>query len=217
MNRSCLLLLAVLPLWAQPDVHADKTVTFRFRAPNAKEVKLAREGVEAVPMQRGDDGVWTYTTDALEPDYYGYSFVADGVGLLDPANPLMKPNLLGSTPSLDVDGARLMFEDTDFRPDELKLYPCSLVETADLMQHYRDGRFRPYEHDELLEVLADVLALAPRYCRLSRVVRDISSCDIVVGNRMANLRELAEERLRREGRACEDIRSREIRQHAIDR
>lgn len=126
------------------------------------------------------------------------------------------PNLLGSTPALDVEGARTMFGDPDFRPDELKLYPCSLVETADLMQHYRAGSFRPYEHDELLAVLADVLALAPRYCRLSRVVRDISSCDIVVGNRMANLRELAEERLRAEGRACADIRSREIRQLAID-
>jgi elongator complex protein 3 len=110
----------------------------------------------------------------------------------------------------------MMFDDPDFRPDELKIYPCSLVETADLMQHYVEGRFRPYEHDELLAVLAGVLAAAPRYCRLSRVVRDISSCDIVAGNRMANLRELAEERLRREGRACSDIRSREIRQGAID-
>jgi elongator complex protein 3 len=126
------------------------------------------------------------------------------------------PNLLGSTPALDVEGARLMFDDPDFRPDELKIYPCSLVETADLMQHYAEGRYRPYEHEELLAVLADVLAAAPRYCRLSRVVRDISSCDIVVGNRMANLRELAEARLRDEGRACADIRNREIRQGAID-
>lgn len=126
------------------------------------------------------------------------------------------PNLLGSTPALDVAGARALFDDHDFRPDELKIYPCSLVETADLMQHYAAGEYRPYEHDELLEVLADVLAAAPRYCRLSRVVRDISSCDIVAGNRMANLRELAEDRLRSEGRACMDVRAREIRQGAID-
>jgi elongator complex protein 3 len=126
------------------------------------------------------------------------------------------PNLLGSTPQLDVAGARAMFDDYDFRPDELKIYPCSLVDTADLMQHYAAGNYRPYEHGELLAVLADVLALAPRYCRLSRVVRDISSCDIVAGNRMANLRELAEELLRSEGRACADVRAREIRQGAID-
>jgi len=125
------------------------------------------------------------------------------------------PNLLGSTPAADVEGARMLFEDGDFMPDEVKVYPCSLVETADLMHHYRAGSYRPYEHDELLSVLSDVLALAPRYARLSRVIRDISSCDIVAGNRLANLRELAEERLRREGRACRDVRSREIRQGAV--
>lgn len=105
MNRSYVLLLAVFPIWAQaPEVHPDNSVTFRFRAPNAREVKLAREGAEAVPMQRGEDGVWTATTPALEPDYYGYSFVADGVSLLDPANPLMKPNLLGPTSMVHVPG-----------------------------------------------------------------------------------------------------------------
>ena len=83
------------------------------------------------------------------------------------------------------------------------------------MQHYVEGRFPPTRHEELLEVLSDVLALAPRYCRLSRVVRDISSCDIVAGNRIANLRELAEERLRAQGRACADVRSREIRQEVV--
>lgn len=126
------------------------------------------------------------------------------------------PNLLGSTPELDIQGACTLFEDPDFKPDELKLYPCSVVETADLMEHYVQGRFRPYEHDELLDVLSEVLAAAPRYCRLSRVVRDISSCDIVAGNRIANLRELAEARLLQQGRACADIRGREIRQGAID-
>jgi elongator complex protein 3 len=125
------------------------------------------------------------------------------------------PNLLGSTPALDVEGARFLFEDDDFKPDEVKVYPCSLVETADLMQHYRAGSYRPYEPEELLAVLSDVLALAPRYARLSRVIRDISSCDIVAGNRLANLRELAEQRLRREGRACGDVRSREIRQGVV--
>jgi elongator complex protein 3 len=125
------------------------------------------------------------------------------------------PNLLGSTPELDVEGAQAMFDDPAFRPDELKVYPCSLVESADLMRFYERGEYRPYAHDELLDVLARVLEVAPRYCRLSRVIRDISSCDIVAGNRMANLRELAEARLRAEGRACRDVRSREIRGEAI--
>jgi len=47
-------------------------------------------------MQKDGIGVWSVTTDPLEPDYYGYSFVADGVTLIDPSNPLLKPNLLGT-------------------------------------------------------------------------------------------------------------------------
>src|SRR5712691_4508759 len=76
---------AILPGLAQtpqalrsPEVHPDSRVTFRFRAPNALEVLLDREGAQRVPMQKDQQGVWSITTDPLEPDLYGYSFVADG-------------------------------------------------------------------------------------------------------------------------------------------
>jgi elongator complex protein 3 len=126
------------------------------------------------------------------------------------------PNLLGATPELDVEDYRRLFADADFRPDELKLYPCSLIESAELMRFYQAGEWRPYAHDELLHVLCAALASTPRYCRLSRVIRDISSSDIVAGNRMSNLRELAEQVLRDDGTPCIDIRSREIGAHAFD-
>jgi enterochelin esterase family protein len=82
------------PPLVSPEVHSDNRVTFRFRAPNAKEVLLAREGAQPVPMQKDEQGVWSLTTDPLEPDFYGYSFDADGVLLIDPSNHLIKPNLL---------------------------------------------------------------------------------------------------------------------------
>ena len=86
-----------------PEVHSDGSVTFRFRGPNAVEVKLAREGAEPVPMQKDDQGVWIMTT-SLSPDYYGYSFVADGVRLIDPQNPLLIPNLLTPASAVHVPG-----------------------------------------------------------------------------------------------------------------
>lgn len=61
--------------------------------PHAKAVVLAREGVPQAPMTRDEEGVWSLTTEPLDPDYWGYSFLADGVRLIDPGNPLMKPNL----------------------------------------------------------------------------------------------------------------------------
>ncbi|HVR26456.1 MAG TPA: alpha/beta hydrolase-fold protein [Candidatus Polarisedimenticolia bacterium] len=87
-----------------PEVHSDGSVSFRFRAPNAKEVQLAREGAEPQAMQKDDQGVWSLTTTPLAPDYYGYSFVADGVRLIDPSNPLLTPNLLATGNEVHVPG-----------------------------------------------------------------------------------------------------------------
>src|SRR2546430_7781458 len=81
------------PPLVSPEVHADGSVTVRFRAPNVQEVELAREGAEPVAMRKDDQGVWSVTTAALAPDFYGYSFVDDGLHLSDPSNPPLKPNL----------------------------------------------------------------------------------------------------------------------------
>lgn len=119
-------------------------------------------------------------------------------------------NLLGSTPELDIADFARLFADPALRPDELKLYPCALVGSAELMAHFERGEWRPYAEEELLGVVTECLARVPRYCRVTRVIRDFSSADIVAGSRTANLRELAERRLRAEGRPCCDVRSREI-------
>jgi enterochelin esterase family protein len=96
-----------------PEVSADKTVTVRFRDPNAQQVMFAREGTKPVAMTKNEQGVWSLTTDPLEPDYYGYSFVADGVALIDPLNPLMKPNLLSTQSMVHVPGPGLPWEMTN--------------------------------------------------------------------------------------------------------
>lgn len=80
-----------------PEVHADRTVTFRFVDPGATKVEVGLEGRDNVEMTKDANGIWTYTTDPLPPDLYGYSFSADGQVRLDPSNPSMiKPNLIYS-------------------------------------------------------------------------------------------------------------------------
>ena len=89
-----------------PDVHADRSVTFRLRAPNDKEVALQLEGVpKPIPMQKDEEGVWSVTTEPLAADYYGYSFIADGVNMFDPSNHAVKPNFLYRASELHVPGA----------------------------------------------------------------------------------------------------------------
>ena len=126
-------------------------------------------------------------------------------------------NLPGATPEGDRQDFARLFGDPALRPDELKLYPCLLVESAPLAALHARGQWRPYDDDTLTDLLADCLAATPRYCRLTRVVRDFSAHDIAAGTRTANLREVAERRLAAAGRSCSDIRAREIRGDAFDR
>ncbi len=79
-------------------------MTFRLRAPNAKEVKLDREGADPVAMQKDDRGDWSITTPPLPPDYYGYSFIVDGVPTLDASNSSLVPNLISPGNSVHVPG-----------------------------------------------------------------------------------------------------------------
>ena len=77
-----------------PDVRDDRTVTFRLRAPAAKEVLLSGVAVltalgagnKPVPFTKGDDGLWTLTVGPLKPDMYQYHLVVDGVEMADPNN-----------------------------------------------------------------------------------------------------------------------------------
>ena len=111
MFRSFTILLGVcslLPAQSAPDslvspeVHPDRTVTFRLHAPNATQVKLAGEWTitwTPIAMTKGDDGVWTFTTAPLAPAIYGYSFNVDDVKVFDPRNRMIKPGANGTDAS----------------------------------------------------------------------------------------------------------------------
>ena len=92
------------PRVQSPEVHSDRSVTFRLVDPAAKGVLLALEGAQNAPMSKDSNGVWTITTAPLDPDLYGYTFVADGVTLVDPSNSRIKPNLLNLSNVVYVPG-----------------------------------------------------------------------------------------------------------------
>jgi enterochelin esterase-like enzyme len=104
--------VGVAPVLAQPvvspEVQSDGRVTFRLKAPDAKSVSVHCEGVKGTSMVKDDQGVWSLTSDALEPDIYGYSFAVDGLRLMDPANSLLKYNLLSSDSLLHVPGPQTL-------------------------------------------------------------------------------------------------------------
>ena len=83
-----------------PEVASDGRVTFRLRAPNAKEVAVAFTG-QRLPMQRDDQGIWSTTSGPLSADYYAYSFQVDGTTINDPSNRQVQTSF-GSFQSLFV-------------------------------------------------------------------------------------------------------------------
>lgn len=125
-------------------------------------------------------------------------------------------NLLGSTPESDRRDYERLMTDPAFQPDEIKLYPCALIEGARLCRDFDSGAWAPYAEDELLGILVDDVLATPAFCRISRMIRDFSTNDIKAGNKKPNLRQLVEARLAASG-AAEDGRAavREIRYREV--
>ena len=119
-------------------------------------------------------------------------------------------NLLGATPESDAADYRRMVEHPAFKPDEIKLYPCALVDGTGLVAHWRDGSWRPYTEEELVNLLADDVLVTPPFTRISRMIRDISAHDIMTGNKKVNLRQLVDLELAKRAQPVQEIRSREI-------
>lgn len=125
-------------------------------------------------------------------------------------------NLLGATPESDVEDFGRLWSDPAIRPDELKIYPCMLVENAELYQYWLRGEYQPYTEEEVTEVLVACKAQTPRYVRLNRVIRDFPTTNVVAGNKKANLRQVAQQRLRQRGQRCHCIRCREVRRTEVN-
>lgn len=112
----------------------------------------------------------------------------------------MMPNLVHTTPQRDIRGFRELFTSIKFRPDGLKIYPTLVIRGTPLYERWRTGKYtRDYTHEQLINLLADILYLTPPYVRIYRIMRDIPLPLITSGVDASNLRELALTELARRG------------------
>jgi len=123
----------------------------------------------------------------------------------------LMPNLPGSTINKDIKTVKRVFKDNDFKPDQIKLYPTIVNEYAELNEWYKDGRYKPYSHDKLVNLLIELKQIVPYYCRINRLIRDIPGESIIAGNKVTNLRQLLEIELKKRKLKCKCIRCREVR------
>ena len=181
------------------------------------EIRHLRElGVTKVQLgvQSLDDRILT-----LNQRGHDVAAVRRAVGLLRGAGFKLHlhwmPNLLGATPDSDREDFARLWSDPGLRPDELKIYPCSIIAGTELYRLWQAGEYRPYTDDELIALVADCKAAIPPYCRVNRVFRDIPADDIVAGVKSSNLRQLAHARMAQRGQVCRCIRCREVRETVV--
>jgi elongator complex protein 3 len=125
-------------------------------------------------------------------------------------------NLYGADVASDYADFQKLFDDPAIRPDELKIYPTSLLKEAELYQRYQEGLYKPYDEQTLIELIARCKLHVPRYTRINRIFRDIPSPNIVEGNKKTNLRQLVQQYMvKHEMGQCQCLRCREVRRQEI--
>lgn len=124
----------------------------------------------------------------------------------------LMPNLPLSSPERDFAMLREVFETGAYMPDQIKIYPCSVLPNTALERQWRAGTYTPYDDDTLTDLVGRMHALIPEWCRVSRVVRDIPATSILAGAKITNLRQVLQNR----GIRARDIHDREIGEGEIE-
>ncbi len=127
------------------------------------------------------------------------------------------PGLPGSSLDRDIEMIKEIFQNPDYRPDMLKIYPTLVIEGTGLYKMWREGLYKPLTDEEAVELISEFYRYIPRWVRIIRIQRDVPSYLIVAGPKKSNLRELVEERALEKGVVINDLRYREVGRQEIYR
>ena len=122
----------------------------------------------------------------------------------------MMLGLPGCDVKRDLGAFRRIFEDSDFRPDMLKIYPCLVTPGTQLHEEWKRGEYTPYSTEQSACLIAEIKQYVPRWVRIMRIQREIPVDGIADGVKHGNLRQLVEQELMNRGMRCHCIRCREV-------
>jgi elongator complex protein 3 len=122
----------------------------------------------------------------------------------------MMLGLPGSNPKKDLEMFKELFENENFKPEQLKIYPCQVIKGANLVKLYEKGIYRPYSKEDLQDFLIKIMKIIPNYCRVMRVMREIPPDYLVCGVLRIDLRKDIDEELKKSKAKINEIRFREI-------
>ena len=122
----------------------------------------------------------------------------------------LMPGLPGSNIKKDFLMFKKIFSSADFKPDQIKIYPCQVIKGSVLEKDFKAGKYKPYSEKALKSLLISLFKIIPRYCRAMRVMREFAPEHIVAGTKRISLRKDVEEELRDKKVNIKEIRFREI-------
>lgn len=126
-------------------------------------------------------------------------------------------NLPGSNPQKDIKTFETLFNNEDFQPDYLKIYPCALIKETPLFKIFKKGSYAPYDKKTLIDTIKNIKKILPRYTRVERIIRDIPAPLIVEGGaKVSNLRQVIEFEMKAENWQCQCIRCREAKNNPVN-
>ncbi len=102
------------PQVTSPEVTPDHHIVFRILAPEAQSVALRAGDIPGMgqgggaTFTKGENGVWEATIGPIAPGAYRYTFVVDGVAVIDPRNPSVSESNTNVWSLVDVPGAAFM-------------------------------------------------------------------------------------------------------------
>lgn len=120
------------------------------------------------------------------------------------------PGLPYSNEQKDMKLFKKVFSDEKFKPDQLKIYPCQIVDQSPLAKMYKKINYEPYSEKKIKEIVRKMMGLIPEYCRVMRIMREIPKEKMEFEPIKLDLRKDVEEKLRESGSKVNEIRMREI-------
>ena len=122
----------------------------------------------------------------------------------------MMPGLPSVTKEMDINCLKELFENPDYRPDMMKIYPCMVMPGTPLEMQWKKGEFTPLSTEMAADIISEAFRYVQPYCRVMRVQRDIPTKMAKDGVDRNNLRQIIDIKCKEKGIIQKDIRAREI-------
>jgi elongator complex protein 3 len=122
----------------------------------------------------------------------------------------LMPGLPGTDINKDIEVFKTIFEQSDFKPDMIKIYPTLTIKDTKLYDLWKKGEYVPLSIEKAVKIISKIKSFIPDWIRIQRIQRDIPSPFIEAGVIKSNLRQYVQKHIKEHGEVCRCIRCREI-------